>query len=55
LQLSDEPLLEAMKAKLAANGYKLSALIETIVTSPQFMNKRALAYHPQRTSQKGNE
>jgi hypothetical protein len=40
LQLSDEPLLETMKTKLAANGYKPSALIETIVTSPQFLNKR---------------
>jgi hypothetical protein len=40
LQLTDEPLLETMKTKLAANGYKLSVLIETIVTSPQFLNKR---------------
>ncbi len=38
--LSDEPLLEAMQAKLAASGYKMSALIETIVTSPQFLNRR---------------
>ncbi len=39
--LSDEPLLEAMRTKLAASGYKMSALIETIVTSPQFLNKRS--------------
>jgi Protein of unknown function (DUF1592)/Protein of unknown function (DUF1588)/Protein of unknown function (DUF1587)/Protein of unknown function (DUF1585)/Protein of unknown function (DUF1595) len=41
LLLSDEPLLEAMRAKLAASGYKMSALIETIVTSPQFLNRRS--------------
>jgi hypothetical protein len=40
LMISDEPLLEAMRAKLAVSGYKPSALIETIVASPQFMNKR---------------
>jgi hypothetical protein len=38
--VSDEPLLDAMQAKLAANGYKMSALIETIVTSRQFLNRR---------------
>jgi hypothetical protein len=37
---SDEPLIEAMQTKLAAGGYKMSALIETIVTSPQFLNRR---------------
>lgn len=41
LMLSDEPLLEAMRAKLASGGYKMSALIETIVTSPQFLNTRS--------------
>jgi Protein of unknown function (DUF1585) len=41
LMLSDEPLLDAMRAKLAASGYKMSALIETIVTSPQFLNRRS--------------
>src|SRR5262245_6112059 len=40
LMLSDEPLLEEMRAKLPASGYKISALIETIVASPQFLNKR---------------
>jgi len=38
--LSDEPLLERMRAKLAGSGYRMSALIETIVTSPQFLNRR---------------
>ena len=38
--LSDEPLLEQMRAKLIAGGYRPSALIETIVNSPQFLNRR---------------
>jgi len=38
--LSDEPLLDRMRAKLAESGYRMSALIETIVTSPQFLNRR---------------
>lgn len=40
LLLSDEPLIQRMNATLAANGYKFSALVETIVTSPQFLKKR---------------
>ncbi|MDX2033563.1 MAG: DUF1592 domain-containing protein [Blastocatellia bacterium] len=40
LQLSDEPLLEAMRARLAAGETRLSPMIETIVASPQFLNKR---------------
>jgi hypothetical protein len=38
--LSDEPLVQRMNAALAASGYRVSALIETIVTSPQFLNTR---------------
>jgi hypothetical protein len=40
LLLSDEPLIQRMNARLAASGYRFSALVETIVTSPQFLNKR---------------
>ena len=40
LLLSDEPLIERMGARLASNGYRISALVETIVTSPQFLNRR---------------
>ena len=40
LQLSDEPTIERMKARLASNSYKIDALVETIVTSPQFLNRR---------------
>jgi len=40
LQLSDEALLDRMKANLAAKDYRFSSLIETIVLSPQFRNQR---------------
>ena len=40
LMLSDELLVEAMRTKLAANGYRFETLIESIVTSPQFRTKR---------------
>jgi hypothetical protein len=41
LRLSDEPLIERMNARLVGNGYRISALIDAIVTSPQFLTKRA--------------
>ncbi len=44
LQLSDDGLLESMKTKLASNGYRFDILIEAIVTSPQFLNRRARDY-----------
>jgi len=40
LMISDDPLVGRMSAKLAANGYKFDTLIEAIVTSPQFLNRR---------------
>ena len=40
LLLSDKKTLEAMKVKLAAEEYRFGALVEAIVTSPQFLNKR---------------
>ncbi len=40
LQLSDESLVDKMKANLEADGYRFRALVETIVVSPQFLNKR---------------
>ncbi len=40
LQLSDESLIEQMDNGMAANGYRMTWLIETIVTSPQFLNTR---------------
>ena len=41
LILSDEPLIRQAQANLASSGFRFSALIETIVTSPQFLNQRA--------------
>jgi hypothetical protein len=40
LQLSDESLIERMETQLAAKEYRFNSLVETIVTSPQFLNKR---------------
>ena len=39
---SDEPILEAMQARLAENGYRFQVLLESIVTSPQFLNQRSM-------------
>jgi hypothetical protein len=43
LTLSDTKTIEEMRAKLASNGYRFSNLIETVVTSRQFLNKRGQA------------
>jgi hypothetical protein len=40
LQLSDEPGLAEMRLKLAADGFRFGSLVESIVSSPQFLNKR---------------
>jgi hypothetical protein len=40
LKLSDDLLVEQIVANLKSNGYRFSSLVETIVTSPQFLNKR---------------
>jgi hypothetical protein len=40
LLLSDEDTIREMKKKLAADGHRFSSLVETIVTSPQFLTKR---------------
>ena len=41
LQLSDESIIEPMETGMAAKEYRMNWLIETIVTSPQFLNKRS--------------
>jgi hypothetical protein len=38
--LSDKKTLDEMRTKLAADGYAFGSLVEVIVTSPQFLNKR---------------
>jgi hypothetical protein len=40
LQLSDEALVDTMQTNLAAQGDRFDSLVETIVLSPQFRNKR---------------
>ena len=39
--LSDQPLLDEMQSALEQNGYRFSALFETVVRSPQFRTQRA--------------
>ncbi|HYZ83168.1 MAG TPA: DUF1592 domain-containing protein [Bryobacteraceae bacterium] len=40
LQLSDEPLVEKLSSELARNGYRFGLIVEGIVTSPQFLNRK---------------
>lgn len=39
LAISDEPLIDEISGKLAANGFRFGTVIENIVTSRQFLNK----------------
>jgi hypothetical protein len=40
LLLSDQPALDTMRARWKADGYRFGSLVEAIVTTPQFRNKR---------------
>ena len=42
---SDDATVDAMRTKLAANGYRFGTLVETIVTSPQFLHARGDGDH----------
>ena len=42
LILSDDSTIREMRAKLAANNYRFDTLVESIVTSRQFCNKRGV-------------
>ncbi len=44
--LSDDLLIEDMQARLAANEHRFSSVIESIVTSPQFLHKRGTPREP---------
>ena len=46
LQLSDESLVEHMETQLPARQYQFDSLMETIVTSPQFLNQRVPDFTP---------
>src|SRR5262249_9636611 len=37
---SDDATIEAMRNRLSADGHRFGVLIESIVTSPQFLNRR---------------
>ena len=37
---SDDDTIEDMRERLAADGHRFGRLVESIVTSPQFRNKR---------------
>jgi hypothetical protein len=56
LQLSDEALVDTMQTNLAAQGDRFDTMVETIVLSPQFRNKRIPAppAPTQIASRKGN-
>jgi len=43
-----------METRLAAQGYRFDSLIETIVSSQQFLNKRVQATEPELQSRKAN-
>ena len=43
LQPSDDSTLRDMQGRLAASNFRFGTLVETIVTSKQFLNRRALA------------
>ena len=49
LQLTDDPVVAEMQTRMSATGYRFSALVETIVSSPQFLNRRRpviMTLHP---------
>jgi hypothetical protein len=45
LQLSDESIVGKMETRLRADEYRFDSLVETILTSPQFLNKRSPDSH----------
>jgi hypothetical protein len=40
LTLADQTTIATMQARLVADGYRFDSLVESIVTSPQFLNQR---------------
>jgi hypothetical protein len=44
LLLSDEPTVEKMRARLAADGHRFGGLVDAIVRSPQFLTRRGAEY-----------
>jgi hypothetical protein len=54
LILSDEITIEEMRRQLATNDNRFSSLIETMITSPQFLNQRGRG-PSEITSKEGHE
>ncbi len=54
LLLSDESTVEAMKSRLAENEHRFGSLVETIVTSPQFLRARGRDYDRSRQARRLN-
>jgi hypothetical protein len=48
LLLSDEPTIDRMRTQLTANKYRFGHLVETVITSPQFLSKRSPGSEQQR-------
>jgi hypothetical protein len=48
LLVSDEPLVERMRTRLAADGYRFRSLVDSIVTGAQFLNRRTMGPQPER-------
>ena len=46
LRPGDDDTVRAMRAKLAADGYRFGTLVESIVTSPQFLSSATDGGHP---------
>jgi hypothetical protein len=42
VMLSDEIAVSSIRSRLARDGYRMSTLVESIVTSPQFLTKRSV-------------
>ncbi|MBM3979786.1 MAG: DUF1592 domain-containing protein [Planctomycetes bacterium] len=53
LQLSDQPLLDEMRAAFDKNDDKMSVLFELVITSPQFRTQRCKDFTPARYSPPG--
>jgi hypothetical protein len=50
LELSDELTIQRMNTKLATNGYRFDTLVDAIVSSPQFRNRRSADLRPKTQS-----
>jgi hypothetical protein len=52
LVVSDDLAIETMTAKLAKDGYRFTSLVESVVTSPQFLTKRSVSAPPAQVAER---